>query len=184
VVGSTVPMICSCGSRQLTVQRTPLQRFGMSTSDPFSVANSAGLTPTCSCARSGPTPLPISLLHLFTPVCRSGWRLVDRRCFLYPIFRSAIRPGRYRRQYDQLRRRLQHVESIDVTFDPRTNIKRGFSGPFGSEANGKPSCISLFFDFDLIDCGSTTTAGASSGFRPRVGLLPAADFAPIVAALH
>ncbi len=73
---------------------------------------------------------------------------------------------------------------FDVTFDPRTNIKRGFSGPFGSGANGKPSCISLFFDFDLIDCGSTTTAGASSGFRLPVGLLPAADFAPIVAVLH
>jgi hypothetical protein len=73
---------------------------------------------------------------------------------------------------------------FDVSFDPRTNIKRGINGPFGSGANGKPSCISLFFDFDVIDCGSTTTAGASSGFRLPVGLLPGANFAPIVAVLH
>lgn len=73
---------------------------------------------------------------------------------------------------------------FDVTFDPRANINRGLNGPFGSGANGKPSCISLFFDFDVIDCGSTTTAGASSGFRLPVGLLPGANFAPIVAVLH
>jgi hypothetical protein len=73
---------------------------------------------------------------------------------------------------------------FDVTFDPRTNINRGFNGPFGSGANGKPSCINLFFDFDVIDCGSTTTAGASSGFRLPVGLLPAANFAPVIAVLH
>lgn len=73
---------------------------------------------------------------------------------------------------------------FNVTFDPRANVSRGLNGPFGSGANGKPSCIPLFFDKDEINCGSTTIAGTSSAFRLPVGLLPAADLAPIIAVLH
>lgn len=71
-----------------------------------------------------------------------------------------------------------------VTFDPRTGVSRGVNGPFGSGVNGKPSCIPLAVDPDEINCGSTTTAGTSSAVRMPVGLLPKADFAPIIAVLH
>jgi len=71
---------------------------------------------------------------------------------------------------------------FDVTFD--TKISRGLNGPFASGVSGKPSCIILAVEGDEISCGGTTTAGTSSAFRLPAGLLPAPDFAPIIAVLR